>query len=749
MERHNAEGWGVYIGANPRRERGKRAEHVSLARCLFADFDDTTDAAAALVRVDAAGLPRPSVIVRSGHGVHAYWRLAEPITELTRWGECQRGIIRALGTDKAIHDPPRVMRLPGFRNHKPPAADAVLIDADSMSRPALTSFGTPPAPQPGTHPGTHPGTPPSLARLSKRTRDFLEQGAREGTRNSRLFAAAADFAGCGFGQQEAAERLLGAALGSGLGEEEARGVVMNAYCKPRTPSVLTSPSASAEWQPPLPLTRDRSPPPFPLARAFPPGLAAIRDYVDALAEAYQVPVDLPAMLLPPLLAVSIAQKAEVEAREGWREVSALWTLTLMESGERKSAVFAECTRPILDWEHEESKRLGPLIAEQRERRAIAEARQTQHRRKAGSDAGDSQEAEAAALRLAQELAAEPTLSAPTILASDATTEALAALLIQNHERAIVASPEADALDVMLGRYSEKASPNMGIWLKGHAGDAERVVRRGREPECLRRPSLSVALALQPESVRGLFTSREARGRGLLGRFLVAAPRSLVGRRKTGGTATPVAPALTARCAETIHRLLTLPIDAERGPLRVRLAENARELFHEFEARVERDLAADGSLCDRKDWGGKLCGAILRLALMLHGAEAWGVNHRPLLDAPLIALETMDAALAWAPYLIEHEQIVAEIVQSDPEEGTAHRLLRWLERTGAARFTRRDAFDRLRGGRLVRVDDIDPALSLLQKCGYIRPDSGSAPAGPGRPPSPAFAVSPLWRRPGTP
>ena len=29
----------VYFGANPRKERGGKAEHVGLARCLFADFD--------------------------------------------------------------------------------------------------------------------------------------------------------------------------------------------------------------------------------------------------------------------------------------------------------------------------------------------------------------------------------------------------------------------------------------------------------------------------------------------------------------------------------------------------------------------------------------------------------------------------------------------------------------------------------------------------------------------------------------
>jgi hypothetical protein len=116
--RMNAEGFGVYVGANPRSRRGGKAQDVALARCLFADFDGIT-LDAVHHRLDEVGLPIPTMTVASGGGVHVYWRLDEPITDLGRWSCLQRGIIDASGSDPVVKDPPRVMRLPGFVNTKP------------------------------------------------------------------------------------------------------------------------------------------------------------------------------------------------------------------------------------------------------------------------------------------------------------------------------------------------------------------------------------------------------------------------------------------------------------------------------------------------------------------------------------------------------------------------------------------------------------------------------------------------------
>jgi hypothetical protein len=103
---------------------------VACARCLFVDFDGI-EPATARDKWYGAGLPRPTLIIASGHGVHAYWRLAEPITDMALWTRYQKRLIALLGSDGAIHDPARIMRLPGFLNYKEPVAACSILDDDT------------------------------------------------------------------------------------------------------------------------------------------------------------------------------------------------------------------------------------------------------------------------------------------------------------------------------------------------------------------------------------------------------------------------------------------------------------------------------------------------------------------------------------------------------------------------------------------------------------------------------------------
>lgn len=120
----------IYVGANPRRARGgKRSKDVACARCLFVDFDKI-GVDVAKERCRNVGLPTPTITIASGHGVHAYWRLTESITDMALWSKLQKGVITLLDSDPAIHDPARIMRLPGFMNHKEPASACRIVEDD-------------------------------------------------------------------------------------------------------------------------------------------------------------------------------------------------------------------------------------------------------------------------------------------------------------------------------------------------------------------------------------------------------------------------------------------------------------------------------------------------------------------------------------------------------------------------------------------------------------------------------------------
>ncbi len=109
----------VYFGVLPRPVRGGKAEDCTPdSTVLWADLDAKHNALGKKGCLDALlTFPVPaSVIVDSGHGYHAYWKLdkAYPFPDCQK---AMKGIARYLGGD-SVYDQARVLRLPGTHNHK-------------------------------------------------------------------------------------------------------------------------------------------------------------------------------------------------------------------------------------------------------------------------------------------------------------------------------------------------------------------------------------------------------------------------------------------------------------------------------------------------------------------------------------------------------------------------------------------------------------------------------------------------------
>lgn len=118
-EQFESDNCNIHPGVNPRKDEGRSAADVALVRCLFLDFDDTTLMDVRL-RLRDADLPAPTLQMVSGNGVHVYYRLNEPITNMKLFARYQKGLAILAQSDEKVHDLPRVMRMPGFDNVKVP-----------------------------------------------------------------------------------------------------------------------------------------------------------------------------------------------------------------------------------------------------------------------------------------------------------------------------------------------------------------------------------------------------------------------------------------------------------------------------------------------------------------------------------------------------------------------------------------------------------------------------------------------------
>ncbi len=233
------------------------------------------------------------------------------------------------------------------------------------------------------------------------------------------------------------------------------------------------------------------------------------------------------------------------------------------------------------------------------------------------------------------------------------------------------------------------------------------------------------------------SSRAAAGRGVLARFFFARPASKLGFRDLEPPA--VSTSASDWYGARLHLLLDRRVPDE--PALLHLSSEASQLLLEFRKRVETELRPDGKFSDHAAWGGKLAGAVVRIAGVLHG-----IGHPNTVDAGIDA-ETMQAALAWAPYLESHERHVAWLAGDNGATTVAERILGWVERHHLTEFTHNQAYNAVRGSRVQKSKDLDAPLALLEELGCIRAKTTTTqPRGPGRPSSRLYEVNPWLHDP---
>jgi hypothetical protein len=132
---------GVFVGVLPRKDKSSgMASNVLPGHVVWVDIDfkDFTGGEAE-ARGGLLGFPiKPSMVVSSGHGLHAYWLLRE-LTSSEELSGISRRLAKALGADHAF-DPSRILRLPGTYNRKdaerPIPVEIEVLDPDRTYNPS-------------------------------------------------------------------------------------------------------------------------------------------------------------------------------------------------------------------------------------------------------------------------------------------------------------------------------------------------------------------------------------------------------------------------------------------------------------------------------------------------------------------------------------------------------------------------------------------------------------------------------------
>lgn len=468
--------------------------------------------------------------------------------------------------------------------------------------------------------------------------------------------------------------------------------------------------------------------------ALPPWLG---NMVRGVAEETQTPADLAGCLALAVIATAAGGRVKVCVRGHWREPVNVYTAVALDPGNRKSAVFDLMVRPLLAAEKALIELSGPIRAEAETTIRLAKsAADKAAGRAAGAEPDQRDALTAEAVQLAQAVDEMSVPAVPQLVADDVTPENIGTLLDQQGGRISCLSAEGELFDIIAGRYSGK--PNMGMFLKGHAGDMIRVNRQGREAQHIDAPAVTIGLAVQPEVLDALSRIDGADGRGLLARFLYSKPLSLVGRRNLSPDL------LDEQVAATYARKLsglTLALSDWTDPALLQLTPEADAVLLAFQKVTESRLGPDGSYAPIVKWASKRDGAVARIAGLLHLAthpeDGW---HKPI-DAA-----TMAAATTLGDYFTAHALDVFDTMSADPAHDAALTALAQIVTGSLAQFTKRELFRMLRRADFPAIGDLDPALVLLEEHGWIRqvpppPRTGRG----GRPPSPRYETHPRIAR----
>ncbi len=213
----------------------------------------------------------------------------------------------------------------------------------------------------------------------------------------------------------------------------------------------------------------------------------------------------------PLLAVlgsAIGTTRRVELKPGWRVLPIVWPVTVAESGSAKSPaadVSLDHVREREDRLHEDY--LSTLSTYEIEAEEYEKARSAwRHAKKADEP--------------------PPTRPRPpvqrSVLAEDATIEALVSALADNPRGLLVATDEFAGLLGSMGRYNGTPAADESLYLKAYGGRSHNQRRRTGRSVHIRQAAVWLTGTIQPGVLRRAL-GVERRESGLLARLLLAQP----------------------------------------------------------------------------------------------------------------------------------------------------------------------------------------------------------------------------------
>lgn len=444
---------------------------------------------------------------------------------------------------------------------------------------------------------------------------------------------------------------------------------------------------------PTPLKQNKDPTPFPLY-ALPP---VIRDMTNLISETVQVAPEMPASVALAVLSLCLQSKARISFSSFYTEELNLYVMISAAPGERKTPVYKALTAPVYAFMSDYNNNHHDEIMEYIHERRILENQLEK--------AITKEESISRVNEIQHKIDQLDPVYPLKLITSDTTAESLVDNMAANGDRMAIMSDEGGQFSVMSGMYSKSGAANLNIYLSGYDGTPTQVDRKCGSTT-LDHPLLTIGICVQPKVMNDVLSNSDFTGKGLVQRFLIAQPMSMVGHRSLITDEPPEGAAIREAYRKMIYRLLSF---RPENPV-LDLYCDAADIFRNFSDTIEMQMADGGQLEYYRDYFGKLPGKVLRIAGLIHYADE---NHKRCVTG-----DTMKNAIEIAKY---YGQQYLAAVCADNYDSTAKlfikKIIQKAKKDNISRISLRDIKRTI--GSHYSDQQITDALDQLTENEYIR------------------------------
>ncbi|WP_182379836.1 YfjI family protein [Nocardioides sp. WS12] len=437
-------------------------------------------------------------------------------------------------------------------------------------------------------------------------------------------------------------------------------------------------------------------------------------WLDEVSSSLQSPAELTALPLLSAIGTVVGKRVRISLGMGyWTEPLNLYTCVVAEPGERKSPAMGPVAKGIksLEASRQEGSREDIRAARINLEILRSKLKGAKGRLERAVTADKQADATSEVVDLMNRIADLEQITTPRLLVDDVTPEALGQVMAQNKGMISILSSEGGLFDTLMGRYS-RGVPNLDLVLKAWDGERVTIDRVGRElPLVIDSPWLSMALSVQPEVLRALGESPEAKGRGLTGRFIMAMPRSEVGYRAFS----TLSPDTAGQFAGLVHTLDQRLAPIGESTATVPMTPGASEMFEHASVDWEIRRRKGGDLSSIPEWANKIESHVVRVAGVLHMIRVGMYASNEFTPDE----QDMANAIRFIEWVIPHVERCHILMGANRVQSGMEALHVYLRDEGITEFTVRDLHQKLRKRKLfAKAEDVRKAAEALKERGWL-------------------------------